>query len=230
MFFAFYGHVSIRGPNGPNLYLGHDGECLTIFIKATTFESVLNQLQVKNKPSKLYMFIGSCGSGGLLEDFGFNNQLTNHNNVNPPIARYPSVIAFMSSIRGMKSKSSFNYRWKCPSSNFLYVVIQAIETYNNVTNLELAQCIDLVLEEVESVLVVNCVTRHNFLMEHNLNLMDIYNMLLYHAPMLKAEHNFYLIRCLFEFYFLLLWFLTNLVYLWILFHIVVWLCLVVFKV
>jgi hypothetical protein len=77
MFFAFYRHVSIRGPNGPNLYLGRDGECLTIFIKATTFESVLNQLQVKNKPNKLYMFIGSCGSGGLLEDFGFNNQLTN---------------------------------------------------------------------------------------------------------------------------------------------------------
>jgi hypothetical protein len=138
-------------------------------MKAIVIEGVLNKLQVKSKPNKLYMFIGRqtvvVDSMDCWKILVLTDQLRNHNDENTPMTLYPYFIAFMSSIRRMKSNSNYNYTWKCPSSNFLYVVIRAIESYNNVTNLELGQCIDLILEKVESVLVMNRVARHDFLME-----------------------------------------------------------------
>jgi hypothetical protein len=96
----------------------------------------------------LYMFINSHGSGGLLDDVNLDS--------------YPFIVAFTSCERGMISKSILSGRCNCDCSHFIYVVIRALETNHRITNLKLAQWVDLVLEERDILLnVARCLRPHN---------------------------------------------------------------------
>jgi hypothetical protein len=162
LLFVFSGHGLVRTPC---LYLGCNEQGNKVYMNAKDFEDILDQLKAKPNPNKLYMFIGCCGSGGLLQRFGFTDQLRNHDN--QPLVKYPFVTAFMATRQRMGSKNTFNYTWLCPCSNFLYVVVRAIETDSDVSNLELGQFIDLVLVEIESLLTLIRVERINQLREDN---------------------------------------------------------------
>jgi hypothetical protein len=146
----------------------------------------------------LYMFINCHGSGGLLDHLNIDSN--------------PSVVAFSSCERGMISKSILSGRWNCDCSHFIYAVIRAIETNHRITNLKLAQWVDLVLEERDILLnVARCLRAHNLKKKrskkHSKELyLIIYNVLGYCALMFQVKPNFYLISVDFSFYFSLLWF------------------------
>jgi hypothetical protein len=94
------------------------------------------------------MFINSDGSGGLLDDLNLDS--------------YPSVVAFTSCEREMISKSIFSGTWNCDCSHFIYAVIRALEANHKITNLKLAQWVDLVLEERDIIFnVAHCLRAHN---------------------------------------------------------------------
>jgi hypothetical protein len=132
------------------------------------------------------MFINCHGSGGLLDDFNIDSN--------------PSVVAFSSCERGMISKSILSGRWNCDCSHFIYAVIRAIETNHRITNLKLAQWVDLVLEERDILLnVARCLRAHNLKKKRSKKhskgqlYLIIYNVLGYCALIFKVKPNFYLI-------------------------------------